>query len=80
VSAPMPIEPAVLLTVEFGSVFFLLQLLPLAYVIYKLPAIWRENRGLALVIVGVVLFTGLLFLLFFTAFITIMFVTGATGI
>jgi hypothetical protein len=73
----MKVEPATILVVLLGSVTFFLLLLPLAVVLARVRAVWRADRGTGVVLAGVIIFTGIFFILFFVGLVLVTF-TGAT--
>ncbi|MCL4464875.1 MAG: hypothetical protein M1401_01270 [Chloroflexi bacterium] len=62
-------EPAVVFVVVLGGFLFFLGLLPLGVVLSQLGKVWHEHRRSALILIGVVINTGLLFLLLFVTFV-----------
>ncbi len=59
----MRTEPATILVIFLGGVFFFFLLLPLAWVLGHLPRLYWYDRRTWLVLVGVVVLTGFFFAL-----------------
>ena len=69
----MKIEPATILLIELGSITFFLLLLPLLVVLSRLGSVWRVDRGMGLILTGVVALTAVFFALFFVGLVAVTF-------
>ncbi len=69
----MKTEPAILLVIALGSVFFFLLLLPLGVVLARLRALLASDRGTGLVILGVVVLTLAFFALYIVGLVAVAF-------
>ena len=72
----MRTEPATILVIEIGSVAFFFLILPLAVVLARLPAVWRANRRIGLVLASVIVLTSLFFALYWVGLGAIAFSRG----
>ena len=61
-------EAAIVLVIEIGSLFVLFLLMPLMIVLTRVRQVWRSSPGDGVVLTGVIVSTGFLFVLLFAAF------------
>ena len=69
----MKIEAGTILTIELGAFFLFFLLLPLAVVLRRFVAIWRSDRGVGLVLGGVIVLTAAFFALFIVGLLVLLF-------
>ncbi|HEX2988324.1 MAG TPA: hypothetical protein VHS06_09155 [Chloroflexota bacterium] len=64
----MKTEAAIIFVIEIAGFVFFLGLLPLAVVVGRLTRVWRRDRGVGLLLLGVLINTAFLFFTLFAAF------------
>ncbi|MHB1134023.1 MAG: hypothetical protein ACYC4L_16775 [Chloroflexota bacterium] len=64
----MRTEPATILGIFLGGVFFFFLLMPLGVVLGRLPAVWRESKRTWLLLAGLIALTGFFFILLIVGF------------
>ncbi len=69
----METEPATILAIELGSFFLFFLLLPLGVVLSRFRAIWARDRGTGIVLAGVIVLTGIFFVLFIVGLLGLLF-------
>ncbi len=69
----MKIEPAQILAIELGAVGFFLLLLPLGTVLTRLRAVWQADRGMGVLLTGMVALTLFFFALFIAGLLAVAF-------
>jgi len=65
------IEAATVLVVILGSLGFFLLFVPLVVVLVNLPRVWKRSRRMGAFLAGIVLLTGVFFILFIAGLLAI---------
>jgi hypothetical protein len=72
----MSIEAAIVMIVVLAGLSFFFLLLPLGVVLTRLRAVWRERRGTAILLAGLVVLTGFFFVVLFIGLAGVVFGGG----
>jgi hypothetical protein len=78
----MRAEPATILVIILGSLFFFFLLLPLVATLQRLPKIWREDRRNGMIYLGIVITNSVFFLILWVGLFALIYnatLSGAGG-